>query len=152
MKVRDAIRGKTTNLAEIHDANDPRLTIGTPDEQRAARRQLNEARAARAIIELLDEIPRNELSFDALGGRMIEHVASPDGDYYRPWGGDAAFRGDDVSFYYVNEAGRPVMLERASSPSSRRDYEQRQARKEQRRADKENAAKARSKERQKARR
>lgn len=81
---------------------------------------------------------------------MIEHVASPDGNYYRPFGGDPAFRGDDVTFYYVNEDGQPVMLERCTSPSSRADYERRQASKETRRLERENAAKALNKQRRKA--
>ena len=73
------------------------------------------------ITSMMDEIPRRELSFEALSGRVIEHVASADGAYYRPFQGDPAFTGDDVTKYYATQDGpsharavhRPVQPARA---------------------------------------
>ena len=90
------------------------------------------------------------MDFAALGGRMIEHVASPDGDYYRSFGGDPQFTGDDVTMYYVNESGVPCMLERCTRPSSRAEFEQMRAKREQRRQEREAAIKALNEERRRA--
>ena len=99
---------------------------------------------------MMEEIPRRELDFTALGGRVIEHVASPNGDYYRVFGGDPPFTGDDVTNYFVAQDGTPTMMERCTTPSSRAEAEQMQARKEQRRADRVAAAKGRTEERRRA--
>ena len=92
----------------------------------------------------MDEIPRRELDFEALGGRVIEHVASQDGDYYRLFGGDPQFTGDDVTKYFVAQDGTPTMLERCLNPaSSRAELERKQAAKVERRLEREAAAKER---------
>ena len=73
---------------------------------------------------MMEEIPRRELDFEALGGRVIEHTASRDGDFYRPHLGDPPFTGDDVTKYFVAQDGTPTMLERCTNrpaaPSSNR--------------------------------
>lgn len=142
MRIVDALRDRE-QARRLLDPNAHELFTGTPQEQEQARR----ARARHMRIagifnnSRLREIPRSELDFEALGGRMIEHVASRDGDFYHQFGGDPQFTGDDVTAYYVTEDGTPVMLQRASSPSSRADLERIRARKEQRRLDQEEAAK-----------
>ena len=104
--------------------------------KQAERERLRHLRIARMLNnERLREIPRSELDFGALGGRMIEHVASSDRDFYILFGGDPDYIGNDVTAYYVSEDGTPVMLQRASNPSSRADVERIRARKEQRRLD-----------------
>ena len=119
--------------------------------KQAERERLRHLRIARILNnERLREIPRSELDFGALGGRMIEHVASSDRDFYILFGGDPDYIGNDVTAYYVSEDGTPVMLQRASNPSSGADLERIRARKEQRRADKAAAAKARNEERRRA--
>ena len=74
---------------------------------------------------------------------MIEHVASSNGAFYTLFMGDADYIGDDVTAYYVSEEGTPVLLQRASNPSSRADVERIRARREKRRVDQEAAAKQR---------
>jgi len=91
----------------------------------------------------LTEIPRNELDLQALGGRMIEHVVSPNGDFYTVFGGDPQFTGDDVTAYYVRDDGTPIMLRRCHRPSSRAELEQLRAEREQREAARQAAAKER---------
>ena len=90
----------------------------------------------------MDEIPRRELDFEALGGRVIEHVASAEGAYYRLFGGDPVFTGDDVTKYFVTQDGASCMLERCIKPVQSAELEQMQARKEQRRLEREAAAQA----------
>ena len=140
MKIVHALRPRNTLIV---DPNDPRLVTGTPDEQRQARREYERARIARHIIATKEELPLSELDFEALGGRLIEHVASRDGDFYRMFGGDPGHAGDDVTTYFINAAGDPVMLQRATNPSSRTELEQKQAAKAQRRAEREAEAKER---------
>jgi hypothetical protein len=104
----------------------------------------------RTIISRLTEIPRNELNFEAMGGRVIEHVASPNGDYYTVFGGDPQIVGSDVTSYYVREDGTPIMLQRCDRPSSRAELEHLRAKREERKAEQAAAAKARHQERLKA--
>ena len=70
MRIDDAL--KTRNqLTAVHDL--------ASEEQRQARRERQAAQHAQAVVAKMDEIPRRELDFGALGGRVIEHVASADG-------------------------------------------------------------------------
>jgi len=114
-----------SHLAPVHDP--------ASAEQRQARRERQAASHAQAVVSMMDEIPRRELDLEALGGRVIEHVASAEGAYYRPFEGDPPFTGDDVTKYYVAQDGLVIMLERCTKPSSRADVERMQARKQQRR-------------------
>jgi hypothetical protein len=97
----------------------------------------------RVIVTRLTEVPRSELDLKALGGRMIEHVASPNGDYYTAFGGDPGLIGNDVVAYYVREDGTPIMLQRCHRPSSRAELEQLRATREEWKAAREAAAKQR---------
>ena len=106
-----------------------------------ALRDHQRAEIARAIVRIKDEIPRSELDFDALGGRVFEHV--PTGHFFRVFHGDATFTSNDVAHYFVDAAGNPTMLKRAHCPSSRQELEQMRAKREQRRAEREAAAKER---------
>ena len=133
MRIVDALKARN-HLAPVHNP--------TGEEQRQARRERAAAQHAHAVVSKMDEIPRRELDLEALGGRVIEHVASANGDYFRPFGGDPAFTGSDVTKYYVSPDGLVIMLERCTNPSSRADLERIRARKEMRRADQEAAAKA----------
>ena len=134
MRIVDALKARN-HLSPVHDP--------VSEEERRTRRERAAAQHDRAVVAKMDEIPRRELDFGALGGRMIEHVASADGAYYRVFGGDPVFTGDDVTKYFVAQDGSVVMLERASSPNSRADLEQIRARKEQRREEREAAIKQR---------
>ena len=111
MRIVDALKARN-HLAPVHDP--------ASEEQRQARRERQAAQHAHAVVSMMDEIPRRELDFEALGGRVIEHVASPDGDYYRPSSEGSAVhrrRRDQV----LRRRGRrvPRMLERCTKPSSR---------------------------------
>ena len=118
MRIVDALKARN-QLTPVHDL--------TSDGERQTRRERQEAQHAQAVVSMMDEIPRRELDFGALGGRVIEHVVSRDGDYYRPFGGSPPFTGDDVTRYFVAHDGTPTMLERCTNPSSRADLEQMQA-------------------------
>ena len=96
MRIVDTLKARN-HLTAVHDP--------ASEDERQARRERQAAQHAQAVVSMMDEIPRRELDFDALGGRVIEHVASADGDYYRPFGGDPAFTGDDVTKYYVAQDG-----------------------------------------------
>jgi hypothetical protein len=113
----------------ILDPNSARLETGSVQEQEEARRELRRnTRTARILNNsALTEIPRGELKFQALGSRVIEHVASPDGDYYLPFGGDPDYIGDDVTTYFVSASGDPILLQRCPRPASRHELEQAQA-------------------------
>ena len=130
MRIVDALKARN-HLAPFHDAS---------AGERQARRARPAAQHARGVMKM-DEIP-GELLASSAGGRVIEHVESRDGDFYRVFGGDPAFAGDDVTKYFVAQDGTPTMLERCTKPSSRAELEQMQARKEQRRLEREAAAKA----------
>lgn len=121
------------------------LATGNPTEQMAKRRQAQREKIARAIVASKNEIPRSELDFGALGGRVIEHV--PTGRFYFRFLGDPGYVRDDVRDYFMDESGNPVMLQAASSPSSRADLEQKRAQREERKAAKEAAAKRRREQR-----
>ena len=101
MRIVDTLRARN-HLTAAHDPNS--------QQQRQARQERHAAQHAHAVVSMLNEISRRELDFSPLGGRMIEHTASPDGDWYTEFGGDPAFSGDDVTSYYVNEDGQPVMF------------------------------------------
>ena len=76
-------------------------------------------------------VPAGELEFRPRG--IIEHVASPDGNWYRVVGGDPDYM-PGVNWYYVTADGDPVPLERApGTVASRREYEEYQAAREARR-------------------
>jgi hypothetical protein len=124
------------------DVNHAQLIPGTPEEQEQARREWQQHKRTAAIVNnpKLTEIPRSELTF---GRYWIEHSASADGDYYRAFGGDPEYVGDDVRAYYVNDAGTPCLLQRASNPSSRAELERIRETREQRNAANEAAAKER---------
>ncbi len=141
MRIVDALKARN-HLTPFHDP----ASAG----ERQARRERQAAQHARGVMTKMDEIPRRELDFEALGGRVIEHVESRDGDFYRVFGGDPAFTGDDVTKYFVAQDGTPTMLERCTNPSSRADLERILARKEQRRFEQAAAAKALWKARHKA--
>ena len=57
-----------------------------------------------------------------------EHT--PTGDHFRAWGGDPAYS-TGIDFFYVDESGFPVLLEKVSS---RKERERRQARRAERQA------------------
>ena len=129
----------------IVDASDPRLITGTPEERDEARRDyLRHQRIAR-IVNSPDktEIPRSQLVF---GPRWIEH--EPTGDFYREFGGDAAYS-DNAPVYYVTESGNAVLLERAD-PASRDELAQKRAAREARHAAQAAATKALNAERREA--
>jgi hypothetical protein len=63
MRVLDALRYRASTAP---------LVSGTTDEQARAMREYQRDQIARAIIATKDEIPRSELDFQALGGRVIE--------------------------------------------------------------------------------
>ena len=115
MRIVDALKARN-QLTPVYDP--------ASEEQRQARRERQAAQHARAVIAMMDEIPRRELDFEALGGRVIEHVASADGDYYRPFGGDPPFTGDDVTKYFVAQDGTPrcwsAAQTRPAAPNSNR--------------------------------
>ena len=115
--------------------NDPRLVTGTPDQQRRARREWEAARAAHAIISTKEEIPRSQLVFSKYW------IEDEQGNFFREFGGDPAYA-YTVRFFYFNPDGMPIMLEPADPPN-RAELERRQARKEQRRIEREAAAKQR---------
>ena len=48
--------------------NNPLIVAGTPDEQMRALREYHREQLARAIVAKMNEIPRSELNFEALGG------------------------------------------------------------------------------------
>jgi hypothetical protein len=110
----------------ILDPSDHRLHTGTPEQQLEARRELRRnSRIARIVNNpALTEIPRHELKFGAHPGRVIEHVASPDGDFYLPFGGDPDYTGDDVTAYFFSASGNPILLQRCRHPASRHELEQ----------------------------
>ena len=113
------------------------LLSGTPEQQRQAQRERQAAEVAHAIIATKEELRRTDLEF---GPRWIEHT--PTGRFLWIFGGDP-FMAPGVEFYYVTTDGRPVMLE-AADPPSRTEMEARQARrKQQRRLEREDAAKER---------
>ena len=101
MRLVDALKARN-HVAPVHNA--------TGEEQRQARRERQVAQHAHAIVSTMTEIPRRELDFNALGGRVIEHVASAEGAFYGPHLGDPPFTGGDVTMYYVNESGVPCLL------------------------------------------
>jgi hypothetical protein len=121
-------------LVDAFRVKDGALVTGSPDEQLRAWREHQRAQIARAIVTLKEEIPRNELDFGALGGRVIEHL--PSGDFYVVFRGDASYTGDDVRHYFTNSAGAPVMLQRAT-PANRREMENKRTARAQWRADRE---------------
>lgn len=61
---------------------------------------------------------------EGVGRADDEHVASPYGDYFFPYFGDAGFIGDDVVAYFIREDETPIMLQRCHRPSSRAELEQ----------------------------
>jgi len=123
--------------------DDPRLICGTPQEQERAWREFARQREIQAIMTRIDrEIPRSELIF----GRWVEVEST--GELFHPWAGDVWFAPEGVA-YYVDETGFPRLLEPASPPN-RVELARGQAAKEQRRADREAAAKTRNEERRKA--
>ena len=98
MRIVDALSHKKSLTAAYDPAS---------NEQRQARRERQAAQHAHAVVSMLNEISRRELDFSPLGGRMIEHTASPDGDWYTVFGGDPAFSGDDVT-KLLRQRGRPT--------------------------------------------
>jgi len=108
------------------------------EAERQARRERQAAAHARAVISLMDEVPRKQLLFSR---HWIEDTST--GHFYRPFGGDPQLCGPDVTKYYVSQDGLVITLERCTNPSSRTELEQMQARKQQRRLEQEAAAKER---------
>jgi len=118
------------HLAPVHDP--------ASEERRQARRERHAAEHDRAVVQMMDEIPRKQLLFSR---HWIEDTST--GHLYRPFGGDPHLCGPDVTRYYVSQDGLVIMLERCTNPSSRTELEQMQARKQQRRQEREAAAKER---------
>jgi hypothetical protein len=150
MRIIDALRDRE-QARRLLDPGDHALFTGTPQQmERAMRERARHLRIASIVNnERLTEIPRAELSLEALGGRVIEHVASPNGDYFFPYFGDAGFVGDDVVAYFIREDETPIMLQRRHRPSSRAELEQMRAAREERKAAQAAAAKALNKQRRK---
>lgn len=120
----------------VVDPSDHRLISGTPESMAGARRELQRNQHNARIARAKTEIPRSELEF---GPRWIEHVASPNGDRYKPFGGVADYS-EGINFFYFTADGDAVMLERIGS---RREFEEQQAARDQRRADRAAAQKER---------
>jgi hypothetical protein len=133
MKIVAALKDRA-ELARVLDPNHPRLVTGTPEEQAQARRQWMRQRFISQVVNSdLREIPRSELAFKKRG--IIEHVASPDGDWYVPVRGnvDLMYANDAIA-YYVTASEDVVVLERAPGRvTSRRAYEEHLAEQEARR-------------------
>jgi hypothetical protein len=125
-----------TRLAEALDPNSHRLVTGTPNEMQQARLEHQRALHAQGIIRRWDEIPRSRLVF---GRYWIEDTQT--GNFYKEFGGDPGYA-QSVVAHYVRSDGTPVMLEPADPPS-RAELERRQARKEQRRLEREAESKER---------
>ncbi len=122
-KLRRDPAGPVTNIA------DNRLFTGTIDDQRQARREYaRHSRIARIINSGRVEIARNELTPIRHG--MLEHETT--GRRFRRFGGDVDFGlADHVTAYFMTETGDAVLLENAGS---RREFAEKLALKEARRA------------------
>jgi hypothetical protein len=118
---------------------------GTPEQQRRAQRERQAAEHAHAIVSTKEELARSDLEF---GRRWIEHL--PTGRLFWVFGGDPSFA-PNVDHFFVARDGTPTMLEPAEPPS-RAELERKQARKEQRRLEREAAAKQRREQMKTARR
>ena len=130
----------------ISDPNHPALVEGTPEGQRQAKEEWRRAQHTHAVVNSdRTEIPRKEL-VNAHAG-LLEH--EPSGEWWRVWGGDPVWAGDDVAAYFIAADGFAVLLERAGS---RHEADQYRASRDARRAAQQAAAKARNKARRKARR
>lgn len=117
----------------VVDLNDPRLVTGSPEAQKEAREELRRHTFARKVMGSgRVEIPRAELDFQRFG--IIEHVASPHGDYYRATGGDPDYLPNATAYYFAAD-GQPVLLAPvAESPRSRAERERIEQEREARRA------------------
>ena len=97
MRIVDALKARN-QLAPVHDP--------VSEEQRQSTTRTAGSQHAQAVVSKMDEIPRRELDFDALGGRMIEHVASADGGLTTACSAAIPpFTGDDVTKYFVAQDG-----------------------------------------------
>ena len=112
------------------------LMAGTPEQQMQAHRERHGAEVAHAIVSTKIELRRSDLEF---GPRWIEHLQT--GDFFWIFGRDPSFA-PNVDHYFVARDGTPTMLGPAD-PSSRAELERKQARKEQRRAEREATARER---------
>jgi hypothetical protein len=117
--------------------------VPASEEQRRARRERQAAEHARAITSSKEEIPRKQLEFSRY---WIEDTET--GNLYIEFGGHPSYA-PTVHHYYVRSDSRLVMLEPAEPPS-RAELERRQARKEERRAERQAAAKERYRQLRKA--
>jgi len=69
-----------------------------------------------------EELSRADLDFEAWGGRMVEH--RPTGKFFNVFAGDPQYVGDDVTAFFVTDAGEAVLLQRGTPgavTSSRKD-------------------------------
>ncbi len=129
MRIVDALKNRYT-ARQLLDPNDHALIAGTVEERQAAWRDYRRHERIRGIVSSgKTEIPRSELEF---GRRWITH--EPTGAFFRVWDGDPQFAGDDVPAYFVNDAGDPILLERATNPGSRADLRRHAGRQAERRA------------------
>ena len=131
MRIVDALKARN-QLAPVHDP--------ASEDQRQARRERQAAQHARAIVSIDGRDPAG--SNFGVRRHWIEDE-STDGDFYRLFGGDPHVLRPRRDQYYVAQDGMPIMLERCTNPSSRAELEQMQARKQQRRLEREAAAKER---------
>jgi hypothetical protein len=122
-------------FAEVRDPTNPVLATGTREEQRRKRLEWRRAKDAQGIRERWDEIPSSRL---VASRYWLEDVET--GNLYREFYGDPGYA-ESVVAYYARD-GLPVMLE-PHDPPNRAEIERRRVAKEQRRRDREAAAKAR---------
>jgi hypothetical protein len=92
MRIIDALRDRE-QASRLLSPSNPALITGTPQQMQEAIRERDRHQRIASIVnnQRLTEIPRNELNFEAMGGRVIEHVASPNGDFYFAFHGDPQF-------------------------------------------------------------
>ena len=101
-------------------------------------RELREERNRRIMASGWEELSRSDLDFEALGGRVIEHL--PTGRFFRLFFGDPTYVGTDVSAFFVTAEGDATLLQRASL-ASRDELAEKRAKRDARRAARETAAK-----------
>jgi hypothetical protein len=117
------------------DATGNAAELVSPDQlQEAAKAQREHERVQAIMRSGKEELPRSELTF---GRHHINH--EPTQEWYRVWGGAVDYS-HTIDVFFVTESGLPLLLERVGSQA---EHEKQQARRAERRAEREEAAKAR---------
>jgi len=117
------------------DATGNAAELVTPEQlQEAARAQRLHERTQKIMNSGKEELKRSDLAF---AKHWIEHT--PTQEWYRVFGGDVDYS-HHIPAFYVSEEGVPLMLERVGS---RAEHEKTQAKRAERRAEREEATKAR---------